>query len=119
MIAIDSPGLILKKLKTAPAPVWIPHPKGARTERSYAASTFTSVFSSATTALEKDDWPKQCEITSAPGAALYADLPSSRQPLPFTAMGPDESCVGKEFIRTCNTALAQDPEKKTQQKRRQ
>src|SRR3546814_4578162 len=45
MIAIDAPGLILKKLKTAPAPVWIPHPKGARTERSYAASTFTSDFS--------------------------------------------------------------------------
>src|SRR3546814_7877572 len=79
MIAIDSPGLILKKLKTAPAPVWIPHPKGARTERSYAASTFTSDFSSATTALEKDDWPKKCEITSAPVASLNAELPSSRR----------------------------------------
>src|SRR3546814_3614314 len=76
MIAIDSPGLILEKLKTAPAPVWIPHPKGARTERSYAASTFTSDFSSATTALEKDDWPKKCEITSAPVASLNAELRS-------------------------------------------
>src|SRR3546814_7884101 len=86
MIAIDSPGLILKKLKTAPAPVWIPHPKGARTERSYAASTFTSDFSSATTALEKDDWPKKCEITSAPVASLNAELPSSRRPIAFSAM---------------------------------
>src|SRR3546814_18027150 len=64
----------------------IPHPKGARTERSYAASTFTSDFSSATTALEKDDWPKKCEITSAPVASLNAELPSSRRPIAFSAM---------------------------------
>lgn len=52
--------------KMAPAPVWRPHPRGARAARSVEGSTLTQDDSATRASLEKEDCPKNPAQTGTP-----------------------------------------------------
>ena len=70
--------------RTAPAPVWIPHPNGATSSSGTSGSSRTTLRSVATENVAKLDWPKKCEWISRPSTLSAVD-PSGRQPPKFRA----------------------------------
>ncbi|MNM97144.1 hypothetical protein D3C81_1096400 [compost metagenome] len=53
------PGVTFSELITAPAPVWMPQPKGPNSSSGAFGLTLTALFSRASARLAKDDWAKK------------------------------------------------------------
>ena len=83
-IAMLAPASGRNARRTAPAPVWIPHPNGATISSGTSGSSRTTLRSVATAWVAKLDWPKKCEWIERPSTASAVD-PSGRDAPKFRA----------------------------------
>src|SRR3546814_1355882 len=64
-IAILDPAGQASEFITPPAPVWKPQPSGPSSSSATSdVSTFTTLRARVTVSVEKEDWPKKCEVRS-------------------------------------------------------
>ena len=76
-------------LSTAPAPVWIPQPKGAATSVAMVSGSLTTFRSPATASVANDDWPKKCAWT--------VSAPRERTLVPSTGRADAKLCSKKRW----------------------
>lgn len=79
-IAIDEPACAFNTLMTAPAPVWIPHPRGPSNSSSTSSPTGTAFRSDAIAYVANDDCPKKRPPISSPSSEIGDDPSTGRPP---------------------------------------
>ncbi len=77
------PAPSFNELSTAPAPVWIPHPRGARCSSGMSSGALTAWRASQTAWVAKEDWPKKAPCTVSPSFDRGLE-PSARAPPKFS-----------------------------------
>ncbi len=80
--ASDWPCPTFSELSTAPAPVWMPQPMGARRSSGMSSGARIAWRASQMAWVAKEDWPKKWPCTLSP-ARLSALVPSARAPPKF------------------------------------
>jgi hypothetical protein len=81
-----APAPTLRVLITAPAPVWMPQPRGPVRSRSMPLGILTALRAVTRAWVAKEDWPKKLPCTTEPSSPVRVVEPSSRAPAKFSVL---------------------------------